>query len=172
MKLALFTPIRRALTLRRWLRMPLLLGAAVTLVLGLGAGTAFAYFTSSGHGSGTANTGTPLAVTVNEATGTVTTPLFPGSTGDLRVSLTNPNNYAVNVVGVTGNGTLTAPLATGCTTTGVTVNTQTGLSLSVPANASAFTVDIAGAVSMGASSDNGCQGATFQVPVSITVQKG
>jgi hypothetical protein len=140
-------------------------------VLGLGTGTAFAFFTSSGHGSGTASTGTPLSVTVNEATGTVSTPLFPGSTGDMRVSLSNPNTFAVTITTITLNGTITADGGhPGCTTTGVTLQTLTGLSINVPIGTN--TIDVPNAVAMGASSSNGCQGATFQIPVLITVHKG
>jgi hypothetical protein len=151
--------------------MPLLLGAVVALVLGLGAGAAYGYFTSTGHGSGTASTGTAASVTVNEATGTVSTPLFPGSTGDMLVSLTNPNSYAVTITSITLNGTITPDSGhPSCTTAGVTLQTLTGLSINVTSGTDHL--DISNAVAMGASSSNGCQSATFQVPVTITMQKG
>ena len=180
MKLSFLSPIRRAMSPRRWMRMPLVLGAVVALVLGLGGGTAFAYFTSSGHGSGVASTGTPQSVTVVQATGTVTNKLYPGdATGDLLVELDNPNSYPVNIVGISpGTGSVTVLGGSGtCTTTGVTVNTLTGLSgLAVASDPTPpnnpVSVVVPSAVSMSAASSNGCQGVTFQVPVTITVHKG
>jgi hypothetical protein len=172
MKRSLLARVRRALSPRRWVRKPLLFGAVVALVVGLGAGTAFAYFTGLGSGSGAASVGTVQSVTVLPATGTVTNLLYPGASGDLLVELDNPNSYPVTIVGITGNGTVTGSNGVGtCTTTGVTVPTQTGLSVTV-ASGSNVSVVIPDGVSMGTSSDSGCQGATFQVPVTITVEKG
>ena len=158
--------------------MPLVLGAVVAIVLGLGAGTAFGYFTSTGSGSGTVTTGTAQSVTVLQITGTVSVSpkLFPGATnGTLQINLNNPNSYSVNITSITGNGAVTGSGGIGtCTTTGVTVNTQSGLSIPV-ANGNPVSVTIPNAVSMDATSshsDPGCQGATFQVPVTITVQEG
>ena len=172
--------LRRALSPRRWVRKPLIFGAVVALVVGVGAGSAFAYFTSLGSGSGTASVGTtPLSVTVEQATGTVTNLLYPGdASGDLRVTLDNPNSYPVTIVGITGNGSASvssAGIGT-CNTTGVTVNTQSGLSIPVASDSNPpnnpVSVVIPNGVSMNASSDSGCQGATFSVPVTVTVQKG
>ncbi|HEY5304197.1 MAG TPA: hypothetical protein VIJ86_09095 [Acidimicrobiales bacterium] len=160
------------MSLRRWLRMPLVLGAVVALVVGLGAGTAFAFFTSSGSGSGTATVGTVQSVTVVEASGTPTRKLYPGASGDLLVKLNNPNSYAVNIVSVTGNGTVKGSGGVGtCTTTGVTVATGTGFPIAV-APGNNVSVVVPNGVSMDTTSDSGCQGATFQIPVTITVHKG
>ncbi len=157
--------------------MPLVLGAVVAVVLGLGAGTAFAYFTSTGSGSGTATVGTAQPVTVLQITGTVSVSpkLFPGATnGALQINLDNPNP-PVKITSITGNGAVTGSDGIGsCNTTGVTVNTQSGLSIPV-ASGNPVSVTIPNAVSMDATSshsDPGCQGATFQVPVTITVQEG
>jgi hypothetical protein len=150
----------------------LVLGAAIALVLGLGAGTAFAFFTSSGSGSGTASTGSVESVTVLGATGMVTNKLYPGGTGDLKVEFDNPNDFAVTITTVSGNGTVTGSGGIGtCSTTGVSVPTRTGLSISVVSGSDA-TVLIPNGVSMDATSDSACQGATFSVPVTLTVVKG
>jgi hypothetical protein len=147
-------------------------GAVAALTVGLAGGAAYAYFDGSGSGSGAATTGAPSAITVLAATGTVTNKLAPGTIGDLRLTLNNPNSYAVTISGVAGNGVVTGSGGIGtCTTTGVSVPTQSGLSVSV-ASGSSVGVVIAGAVTMGATSSTGCQGASFQVPVTLTVQKG
>ena len=172
MKRSFLARVRRALSPRRWLRMPLVFGSVVALVVGLGAGTAFAFFTGVGSGSGTASVGTAQSVTVLAASGTVTNQLYPGVSGDLLVELDNPNSYSVDIISITGNGTVTGSGGVGtCTTTGVSVPTQTGLSI-VVAPGSDVTVVIPNGVSMDATSDSGCQGATFKVPVTITVHKG
>ncbi len=173
MKLSFLSPIRRVISPRRWMRMPLVLGAVIALVLGLGAGTAYAYFTSTGHGSGAASAGTASPVTVVQASGTVNSKLYPGASADLLVELNNPNSYSVNIVGVTaGTGTVTGTSGVStCTNTEVTVPTQTGLSIAV-APGNGILVHIPNGVAMGTTPDSGCQGATFQVPVTITVQKG
>lgn len=172
MRSSLLTRLRRAVSPRRWLRMPLVLGAVVALVVGIGAGTAFSFITTSGRGSGTATVRTVQSVTVVEASGTPTHRLYPGATGDLLVKLDNPNSYPVNIVSITGNGTVTGTGGVGtCTTTGVTVATGTGFPIAV-APGNNVSVVVPKAVSMDTTSDSGCQGATFQVPVTITVHKG
>jgi hypothetical protein len=151
----------------------ILIGAALALFVGLSGGAAFAYFTASGSGSGTAAAGTASPVTVLDATGTVTNKLHPGSTGDLLVTLNNPNSYSVAITGVSGNGVATGSGGVGaCSTTGVTVTPGlSGLNISV-APGNSVSVVISGAATMGTTSDSGCQGATFDVPVSLTVHKG
>lgn len=152
---------------------PFVIGAIVALVLGLGAGAAFAYWTTGGSGSGFSSTGTLQAVTVAANTGTPNTPLYPGGTGDVVLKATNPNTFAVTLVSVAANGgTITADAGhPSCTTTGVTFTTQTGLSINIPGGGTTQ-VDLPGAASMSTSSSNGCQGATFSIPVSITVHEG
>jgi hypothetical protein len=153
-------------------RATMVAGAVAALTVGLAGGAAYAYFNGSGLGSGAATTGAPSAITVLAATGTVTNKLAPGTTGDLRLTLNNPNSGAVTITGVAGNGVVTASGGIGsCSTTGVSVPNQSGLSVSV-ASGSSVSVVIPGAVAMNASSSTGCQGATFRVPVTLTVQEG
>jgi hypothetical protein len=144
-----------------------------SLILGLTGGAAFAYFTSPGSGSGVGNVGTAKGVSVVAATGTVTNKLYPGASGDLSVTLNNPNSVAVKITSLSaGTGSVTGSGGLGtCTTTGVSVNAQSGLSISVSPGGS-VSVTIPNGVTMSSSSDNGCQDATFQVPLSITVHLG
>ena len=68
-----------------------------------------------------ASTGTMSTVTLSATAGSPSTPLYPGGTGDVSLEVNNPNAYAVTLVSVTGNGTITADAGhSGCTTTGVT----------------------------------------------------
>ena len=135
---------------------------------------AWAYFHSTGAGTGTAHTTTIQAIAISSSTSTPTTPLLPGQSGDLTLKLDNPNSVAVTIVSVTANGAMTVTGASGCTpsNSGVTFTDQTGLSLSVPASSTAYPIDLAGAVSMSASSNNACQNATFRFPVTVTVHQG
>ena len=143
---------------------------AVVGILAVG-GAAWAYFTSHGSGSGHGSTGTMSTVTLNATAGTPSTPLYPGGSGDVSLEVNNPNAYAVTLVSVTGSGTITPIADPSCTTTGVTFTNQTGLSTTIPPSTSGYQIPLPGAVSMNSSSSNGCQGATFSIPVTITVEK-
>jgi hypothetical protein len=154
------------------MRKPLVFGSVVALVAGLGAGTAFAYFTSTGSGSGSGSTGTLQAVTVAAVAGTPSSTLLPGGpAADVVLNVYNPNTFAVTLVSVTGNGLITADGGhAGCTTTGVTFSNQTNLSDTIAASDTTL-VHLPGAASMSSSSLSACQGATFSIPVAITVHK-
>jgi len=155
-------------------RRSLLLVAAVTLVVGIGAGAAYGYFTSSGSGSGSASAGTMQTVTVVALAGgdSPNSTLLPGGpTADVILRVSNPNSYAVTLTSVTASGTITASGGVGtCITTGVSFIAPSSPSITIdPGN---HLVDLPGAASMGANADNGCQGATFSIPVTITAHKG
>ena len=153
-------------------RTPFVIGAIVALILGLSAGAAFAYFTSHGNGHGSSSTGTLQAVTVAASTGTPGTPLIPGHGGDVILKVNNPNSVAVTLISVAGNGPITADAGhSSCTTTGVSFTNQIGLSINIPGGGTT-NVDLSGAASMSTPSSNGCQGANFSIPVSITVHEG
>jgi hypothetical protein len=151
----------------------LVIGAIMALVIGLGSGAAYAFFTSHGSGSGAVSTGTPLAVTVQAvASGTVSSFLIPGGNADLLVQISNPNGYSVIITGISQNlsGSVTGSGGIGtCTTTGVTVPTQTGLSITVGSGTNVL--HVANGASMSTVSDSGCQGATIHIPVIVTVHR-
>jgi hypothetical protein len=153
-------------------RLLLLAAPAICVVIGLASGAAYAYFTSPGTGTGSASVGSMQAVTISTATVSPSTPLLPGASGDVTLEVTNPNDVAVTLISVAGaGGAITADSGhPGCTTTGVTFTDQTGLSTSIPADGTTD-IDLPGAASMSTASSPGCQGATFSIPVTITVQQ-
>jgi hypothetical protein len=144
--------------------------AAVTLVALSAAGMVFAAWLTSGSGSGYAKAGTAQDLTTVGASASTSATLYPGATGDAVVRISNPNPFPVRVTSVSLNGTA-ADIApdTGhpsCSPTGVSFTDQTGLSIDVPAE-SAATATLTGSVSMSNASANGCQGATFEIPVDL-----
>jgi hypothetical protein len=156
---------------RRLFRM---FASVVFLILSLGAGSAYAYWSASGTGSGTASPGSVSAVTVQAvSSGIVSSKLVPGGSADLLVQLGNPNSFPVTVVGIAANtsGTIQVVGGTGCTAanSGVSAATQTGLGIAVPTGTQI--VHIPNGAAMTTSSASGCQGAVFQLPVTLTVRK-
>ncbi len=142
-------------------------------LLGGLAGGISAYVHGSGSGSGAATVGTASPVTVQAVTsGTPMSSLVPGGSADLLVQVSNPNSFAVTIVAIAPNGPVSSVVGgNGCTVanSGVSVPTQTGLSIAVGPGTQV--VHIAGGATMSTSSFSGCQGASFQVPAALTVQR-
>lgn len=139
--------------------------AAVALAA---AGLVYAAWTSSGNGSGYAKAGTAQALTTVDVSASTTATLYPGVNGDVLIQIQNPNPYPVRVTAITGNGAITADAGhPGCVTTGVSFTNQTGLTIDIAANSNVSRT-LTGAASMTNASDNGCQGATFTIPVTLT----
>lgn len=136
----------------------------------LGAGLASAAWLSSGGGSGTARGGQALPPTTTTVPGTAVTEglLYPGTSGHVKITVNNPNGYPVRVTSVTPNGAPTATGGTGtCTTTGVTL-TPVSPGTTVLAGGSS-TLTLGNAASMTSASENGCQNATFTIPVTVAI---
>jgi hypothetical protein len=148
--------------------------AVLLFALGAGAEVAWSYITAPGTGAGTATTPSLSPITIDIATATPLNPLLPGASGDAVVELTNSNASAVTLTTVVASGTMSVSNAPGCddANSGVTFANQSGLSVLVPAHVSDFAVDLPNAVSMADSSVTACQGATFSIPVAVTVQLG
>jgi uncharacterized protein (UPF0333 family) len=150
----------------RWLTPPVVLAVVV-----LCAVTAVAYFVAAGfgHGSGTNGSLQPVTAVAFAGGDTESSSLYPGGpSADVIVRLNNPNAFSVKLVSVTGNGTIVADGGhASCTTTGVTFTNQIGLSISLPSGSTLL--HFATAASMSTASLNGCQGATFSIPVTVTV---
>jgi hypothetical protein len=102
----------------------------------------------------------------------------------LRVQLNNPNSFSVTVTGIAQNGPVTVVGGTGCTSdsgtwpsitlgnSGVSVPTMTGLSIAVASGPiTNVVIHVPTGAFMNTSSASGCQGATFQIPVTLTVQR-
>ncbi len=145
----------------------------------LSSGVAAAYWTAGGSGSGSVSAGTASPLTTVSATASTTSLLYPsGPAADLAMTVRNPNPYPVSITGLSANGAVTAAGGIGtCTTTGVALATPTaGLPFTVPARAAgtdgSITVSLTAAAQMTSTSENGCQGATFTVPVTLTGQSG
>ena len=140
----------------------------------LGGGLAYAYWPTTGSGSAAATNGDLRAVTVTAliAGDTPAESLIPGGNADVILRVSNPNDYAVQVYSVTGNGAVTADAGhAACTTTGVTFTpppSPTGIT--VPADSTQL-LRLPAAASMSTTSLAACQGASFQVPVTVTVRK-
>jgi hypothetical protein len=145
------------------------IGGAVTLIVLGVVGLVYAAWTATGTGSGYAKAQNAQALTTVDVSATTPATLYPGADGNVVLRISNPNPYPVQVTDVTGNGTITpdAGHAAGCTTTGVTFDDQTGQAINVPANGETETT-LNNAAHMSNASSNGCQGATFTIPVSLT----
>jgi hypothetical protein len=144
-----------------------LLGAGITLLALTAASLVYAAWTTSGSGSGYAKAQSSQPLSTVDVAASTTATLYPGASGNVQIRISNPNPYPVRVTGVTGNGPIVADSGHAtCVTTGVTFTNQTSLTLDVAANG---TVDrtFNGAAQMSNASDNGCQGATFTIPVSL-----
>lgn len=147
-----------------------------TLLALVAVGLVYAAWTTSGSGSVYAKAGSSQALSTLDAAASTTATLYPGSTGDVVLKVSNPNNFPVRVTGVSLNGTnanITPDAGhAGCTTTGVSFTNVTGLTVNVPAksggtNGSAEAT-LSGAAAMSNASVDGCQGATFTIPVTLT----
>jgi hypothetical protein len=150
--------------------------AATAAALVLGAGVGVAAWSSSGTGSAGAKATTLQAVTVTA--GTTSAQLYPGGTGDVVLSVTNPNPFPVKITQVSQDTSagkyVSSDQGSNCTDanathpTGVTLTTATGAPLATVAASSTGTVTLTGKAAMSNASDNLCQGATFSIPVVVT----
>lgn len=170
------TPTVRSPRAPRTGRLARAAAATVALCILGGAGTAYAYWTSTGVGTGSATNGTmePVSVDALVPGDTLQSSLAPGGTADVVLRASNPNPHAVTIYGLTANGPVTADAAhPGCTTTGVTFTpppTPLTPPVTIPANSS-MVLTLQGAASMSAASLSACQGAQFDVPVTLEVRK-
>lgn len=132
-----------------------------------------AWMTAQGTGSGAAaSQNGPLALAVS-ASGTIATPLVPGGTGDLVLTVSNPNDFPVHVTSVSASGPVVVNGSLGaCSGSAVTVAVPAAeLPVVVPAGAVSLPLRFVAGTAMAASADQGCQGATFQIPLSLGVRR-
>src|SRR4051794_1270268 len=148
-----------------WLPVTVVVIAAVT------GGAAYGIVTGGGSGTGSASAGTLQTVTASAFVGgdTPNSNLYPGGPGaDVMLRVNNPNSYSVQLFSVSGNGSITADAShPGCTTTGVSFTPPSSPNVTIPTGSSL--VHLSGAASMSTASVNACQGATFSIPVTVTV---
>ena len=146
------------------LRRPVALTAVAAVVLG-GGTIAYAAWTANASGSAKANSVTAVTATVSVATGTAD--LWPGATGKVYFTVTNPNPYPVTFTAADFS-TVVSDNETSCPNANITVNDKTGLSINVAGNATSSTQSITGAVTMASSAPDGCQGRTFTITTALS----
>jgi hypothetical protein len=156
---------------RRGAQLGLAVAAASTAAVLAGGGTAWAYLRgASGHGTGVA--ATAAAPTVTASAASLLGTLYPGSTADLTVTLTNnSSNMSWTVTGLVANGNPTGG-GTGCDTSNVRVLTSATFPPTTIAHGGSATVTFTAAVTMSASAPNACQNTSFTVPVLVAGQMG
>lgn len=152
--------------MRQNIKRAVVVGTALAVTTG--AGAAYAAWIASGTGSATAKATAAQALSTLDASAVTTADLYPGADGDVVLKISNPNAYPVRITRVAGNGAITAKNGIGtCSVTGVSFTDQTNVTLDVAANNSA-TFTFTGAAHMSNLSEDGCQGATFVIPVSLS----
>jgi hypothetical protein len=145
----------------------------VTLLVLGAVGFVYAQWTTNGTGSGYAKAGQETDLSTVDVSADVTSDpnsqLYPGTNGDVVIKIHNPNHYSVTVTQIsTGTGSVTSSGGNGtCTTNAVSLNSPQSVSITVPANSDSAETHLANAAHMG-NSDNGCQNATFTIPVNLT----
>ena len=156
--------------------------AAVVFSVGtlmLSGGVAMAAWTHSGTGTARAQatTATPITVTPGSPVGL----LYPkpaggypsSAVGSIYATVANPNDYPVQVTSVTvGTVTITPMAGKTCAAGSVVASVAGPMTLASPitlaANSGPTALTVPGAVEMIAAAEDGCQGATFSVPVTVT----
>jgi len=147
-------------------RVALLAVPAVLIAVGIAIGA----WNATGSGTGYAKAGTSSSLTLGDASASTVADLYPGATGNVKITVTNPNSFPVSITSVsqTASTSITSDKGSTCNaSTGVTFTTQSGLSLALAANTTS-TFTLSGAVAMSNASANACQGAVFSIPVDVT----
>jgi hypothetical protein len=146
-------------------------GAALAVLLS--AGVVFALWTGQGTGSGRARATTAVTATVTpvNCTPAACVDLYPGfADGDLYFTITNPNPYQITFTSMTAGAiTVDAGHSAGCLASNITVDSPvTGLSLVAPANSTTGQLSISDVVTMIAEAPNECQGASFDIVLTLS----
>jgi hypothetical protein len=151
----------------------------LTVDLGFLAGSAYAYLSATGTGSGHA-TIKAQPVVVEQAT-VAPGLLFPGQEAGLSLKLTNPNHFALKLVGVSeavGTTVAVVPATASCTgsSAGVSVATTVssglgGYTIKAHTTTTGVTnLTVATGAAMTTSSPSACQTKSFHIKVTVTVR--
>jgi hypothetical protein len=153
--------------------------AALVLVI-VGSTLAYANWVARGIGFGTAKTISAVSLTVVADTSHAPD-LYPGASGAIYFSITNPNPYPVTLTSATVGTPHNQDTASACqaSTNGTTNLTVTGgaipINVTVPAragsgggNPAAVTASLPGAIQMTMQADPTCQAQLFLVPVTLS----
>lgn len=145
--------------------------AAVSVCVTIGTGTAYGYFTAAGTGQGTPAAATSLSALTTTATTPSGALLYPGSAKvPLTLTITNPGPRPVQVTAVVVDSSRSTVMTgnAGACTTGITVTLPGSVAINVAAGATVAQT-IASVVQFASTTvGNGCQGATFTIPVVLT----
>jgi hypothetical protein len=152
-------------------RTKVILAVCAVAAVAVNAGAAWAYWRITGSGTGAAQAGTVIELTL-KGTSDDKKPLYPGGTSNLTVTVTNENDFPIEVTTVSAAaGKATADEAHregGCRTTGVVVSKEVHeVSWTVQRNTIGVFTLIDG-IRMTNQSDSSCQGATFTIGVKAT----
>jgi hypothetical protein len=151
----------------------IVLGGAAMAIL-LSAGVVFALWTAQGTGSGRARATTAVTATVTPVNCTPSPAcidLYPGYTdGDVYFTITNANPYEITFTDMTAGAiTVDADHDADCPATSITVDSPvSGLSLVVPASSTTAQLSIDDVVTMILAAPDGCQGASFDIALTLT----
>ena len=151
--------------LRRYLVAAL---AALALLLAAQGGVAYAYFAATAKGSGAAAVGAPVDLSVEAAAGTAT--IYPGTSGAVTFTVTNPNAFAVDVRMLTA-ATVSGSSAATCPVADLTVTATPPLAIpafTVPPKETSGTESLSGLVQLATDAPSACQGAMFTVHLELS----
>jgi hypothetical protein len=155
----------------RFRKLLVLVGAPIAAV-GIGVGVASAVWTvgGSGSGAGGATVANNLTVTATTPTGAAAS-LYPGGpAGAVYFTVNNPNPFAVTITGIQW-GTPTSSDTTTCANSNISLDpaAPTSVSISIPANGSGTGgYSEPGVLDLAHTAPNGCEGVSFNVPMTVT----
>ena len=150
---------------------------ALFLAVALAGGVAAAAWLVTGTGAASSQAASAVSLTVTA--GSPTASLYPKpaagyaspSVGAVVALVDNPNPFPVRLTNVTFGAVSATPLAGRvCAASNVVAPAPVTLAtpVTLPANSTATTVTVPGALEMIANADNGCQGASFSVQVTLS----
>jgi hypothetical protein len=140
-----------------------------TVIAGVGAaalagGVAFAAWTSTGSGTGSVTSTTSVNSTISpDGSGN---PLYPGGSTSFTVKIDNPNSYAVSVTSISAGSSGATGSTGSCAAGSVTSDAASNPSGTIAAGGSA---DYTLTAHMNGNAADGCQGATFSLPLTATL---
>jgi hypothetical protein len=144
----------------------------VALAMLVSAGAVFALWSAQGTGSGRARATTAVTATVTPVNCAATpgcVDLYPGYTnGDVYFTITNANPYNITFTGMTAGAISVDAAHSTCPASSITVTPASGLSLVAPANSTTAELSINNVVTMISTAPDGCQGASFDISLTLT----
>lgn len=138
---------------------------AIAAGLVVTATTAYGASQASGHAFGSVQAMTAHGLVVTHIA--VLSDLYPGGKSDLLVSVANPNPYPVTVVAIHQDGDISGAGGIGRCNGPANVSYTNQAGSWVLAANDGLDITLPDAVQMVDDADNGCQSATFTVPVEV-----